>query len=61
MRRRATRTESNESDRKRLTITLDPEVHKIGVSMAKNDGRDFSHQVEALIKAEYQRTTGRAA
>lgn len=44
-----------ETSRKRFTITLESAVHALGLQLADRDGRDFSHQIEALIRAEHSR------
>ncbi len=47
---------SQEKDEiKRVTIVLPVDVHALGKVLAKQDHRDFSGQVAALIEAEAKR------
>jgi hypothetical protein len=41
--------------RKRITLTLDEVVHAQGKLLAADDGRDFSHYVEFLVKQDKAR------
>lgn len=51
----------NAKGRERLTITLERETRRMGVELARGDGRDLSHEIEWLIKAEHARVHGRKA
>lgn len=44
------------SDRKkRINVSLKPDVWRKGQRLAKKEGRTFSNQVEALIDREHKR------
>jgi len=45
----------DESVKKRVQITIEPEVHDTGVALAKDERRSFSNLVEVLITKELQR------
>ena len=46
---------ASEDGRKRFTITLPVNIHAAGKAIGKQEGRDFSHQIEAMIKEEHAR------
>ena len=52
------KTDSKGEVRDRITITLEPETKLMGLDLAREDGRDLSHQIEALIKAAFARKNG---
>jgi hypothetical protein len=48
--------ESETAGRKRVTITMDEEIHALGKGLAEKDRRDFSRFIETLIENEAVRT-----
>jgi predicted CopG family antitoxin len=44
-----------DEERKRINVTLSKDVHKVGLRLAKEDKRDFSHFIEVLIEREEKR------
>jgi hypothetical protein len=44
-----------ENKRKRVNISLDPQVYQEGLVLAAEDRRDFSHFLEVLIEKHAQR------
>jgi len=45
----------DELAKKRVTITIEPEVHDTGIALANGERRSFSNFVEVLIAKEQER------
>lgn len=52
---KATKTTKEEFNRKRINITLTDNAHGLGQSLAEQDKRDFSYELEWLIESEWRR------
>lgn len=47
--------------KKRINVTLKPEVWRKGKKLAQKDGRSFSNEIEVLIDREHGRTVRKEA
>ena len=45
----------DDSNRKRINITLTEEAHLLGQKLSDQDKRDFSYELEWLIESEWTR------